>query len=74
MRSIIALLKTIALEIWGLFVDDAAFALAVVAWIAIAGFAAHSLERAVWMPVVYFLGLALLLAVGAFRQARRLRK
>jgi len=74
MRRIIALVKTIALEIWGLFVDDAAFAVAVVAWIVVAGVAAHYLARSAWMPIVFFLGLALLLAGGAIRQARKIRK
>jgi hypothetical protein len=74
MRRIIALIKTIALEIWGLFVDDIGFAVTVVAWIVIAGIATHYLGHFRWMPIVFFLGLALLLAGGAVRQARKLKK
>jgi hypothetical protein len=68
------LLKTIALEIWGLFVDDGAFALAVLCWLAIAGIGAHMLPRSAWMPPTFFAGLVLILAGGAVRQARRVKK
>ena len=74
MRGIQTILKTIALEIWGLFVDDIGFAAAVVAWLVIAGIAAHYFAHIVWMPIAFFLGLALLLAAGAVRQARKIRK
>lgn len=74
MRRIIALIKTIALEIWGLFVDDIAFAAAVVAWLVAAGIASRYLPHAAWISIVFFAGLALLLAGGAIRQARRIKK
>jgi len=74
MRQIIAISKTIALEIWGLFVDDAAFAVAVVAWLAITGIASHYIGRSDWMPILFFIGLALLLVGGAIRQSKKIRK
>lgn len=68
------LLKTIVAEIWGLFVDDALFALAIVVWIAVAGVTVHTLPRSAWMAPAFFAGLVVILAAGAFRQARRVKK
>lgn len=68
------LLKTIVLEIWGLFVDDGAFALAVLCWLAVAGVLSHALRRSPWMAPVFFGGLVVILAAGAVRQSRRVRR
>lgn len=53
------LLKTIAKELWGLFVDDESLALALVVWIALCGFGLPLLP-------ISATGRALILALGTF--------
>ncbi len=67
-------LRNVVREVWGLFVDDGRFAVAILAWIgAIAlavrqfGLAAHAAEAAL------FAGLALILAGSLLRFAQRSR-
>ncbi len=62
-------IKAAAAELLGLFVDDAGFALAILAWIGIS----HLLLRLVpaWIPLILFLGLALILIESALRRARQ---
>lgn len=56
-------------ELLGLFVDDAGFALAILAWIGIS----YLLLRLVpaWVPLILFLGLAVILVQSALRRARQ---
>ncbi len=65
-------IKTVAAELFGLFVDDATFAVTILAWL-----------LAVWLvvprlgvpptssPLVLFGGLAIILVESAVRRARR---
>lgn len=62
-------LRAILSELLGLFVEDAGFALAILAWIGIS----HLLLRLVpaWVPLILFLGLAVILVQSAIRRARQ---
>jgi membrane protein implicated in regulation of membrane protease activity len=68
-------LKSIAREVFGLFVDDGIFAVAILAWLALA---VVVLPRAgLWTRVagpVLFAGLALILIESALRFSRRRTK
>lgn len=58
-------------EVFGLFVDDAALALAIVVWLLVAGVALPHLGLpAALPPVALFVGLATILAVSAVRRGR----
>ena len=71
MRALAAILR----ELFGLFVDDGALALAVPIWIAVCGLALPRLSApAGWDGVVLCLGLAVLLSANVLRSARRQRK
>ncbi len=69
-------LRTIAREIFGLFVDDGSFALLILLWL---GLIALLLPYLAWMPIwtlkwrgaILFLGLAAILMGSALRYARR---
>jgi hypothetical protein len=65
-------LKTILAELFGLFVDDIRFALAIILWL---GFIWLGLPRlnlpAAWNGVILFAGLATILAQSALRTASR---
>jgi hypothetical protein len=64
--------KTILREVWGLFVDDGNFALAIAVWLAMAGLALPALAPAAgWAGIVLFLGLALILLESVHRRAKR---
>ena len=65
-------LRTALREVFGLFVDDGAFALAIVAWCAVAWLALPRLDLAPgWDGVVLFLGLSAILVESAWRRSRR---
>jgi hypothetical protein len=65
-------MKTIILEIYGLFVDDGSFALAIVAWLAIVGLALPWLNLpASANALILFAGLLLILLESTLRQAGR---
>jgi hypothetical protein len=65
-------LRSIAGEIFGLFVDDGSFAGAILAWIVVAGFALPRLGLAdAGKALILFAGLAAILLTGAIRRARR---
>ncbi len=67
-------LRTVAREIWGLFVDDGRFAAAIVLWLLVSGLALpHIGLPARWGGPVLFAGLALLLVASAARYARKSR-
>jgi hypothetical protein len=59
-------------EIYGLFVDDGHFALAILAWLLLIWLAVSLLPAlAAWGGIVFFLGLAAILLVNAMQGARR---
>ena len=65
-------LNTAIGEIYGLFVDDGHFALAIVIWLLLTWLAVSLLPAlAVWGGIVFFLGLAAILLADARRSARR---
>lgn len=64
--------RNTAREIFDLFVDDGAFALAIVVWLCITGWAAYYLRFSfVGAAVVLFAGLALILIESTTRYARQ---
>jgi membrane protein implicated in regulation of membrane protease activity len=65
-------LRTIYREILGLFVDDAAFALAILIWLGLVKILMPHLGiPAPWIGIVLFSGLALILAESTIRYAKR---
>jgi hypothetical protein len=65
-------MRTVLLEIWGLFVDDGSFALSIVIWAALAVVIfRRAAPDAKWAGPLFFVGLAVILAVSALRYARR---
>jgi hypothetical protein len=62
---------TVLRELWHLFVDDGAFASAIVIWPALIWFARGQIGlSAGWAPVVLFAGLICILVVSAVAGAR----
>lgn len=68
----ITVLRTIARELLGLFVDDWVFALLLVAWVAVFAIAGHRLPGA-WEGALFFAGFAAFTLVFAVRKARVIR-
>jgi Flp pilus assembly protein TadB len=67
-------IKNTVREIFELFVDDGAFALAILVWLCITGCAAYYLRfQSVVAAVVLFAGLALILIENTARYARQRR-
>jgi hypothetical protein len=65
-------LQNILREIFGLFVDDGSFALAILLWLAIVRWVMPHLNISPSMTgVILFAGLALILAESATRYSRR---
>lgn len=68
-------IRSIAREIWGLFVDDGSFAAGILVWLAIVMLL---LRRVAWLErfggVVLFVGLSALLIENVLRYARKARK
>ena len=65
------LLRSIGSELLGLFVDDWAFALLVIAWVAAFAVLGPRLPHSPIPAAVFFAGLAALTLVFAMRKARR---
>ena len=71
-------IRTIFQEIWGLFVDDGAFAAAILLWLGLMWFLAtrpaftqpHLSSIHLWSGAILFAGLAAILAESALRYAR----
>lgn len=64
-------LKNIIDEIFGLFVDDGSFALAILAWSAVAWLVLPRLDVSrQWGSVIFFVGLAAILIESVSRRAR----
>lgn len=65
-------LHSVGAELLGLFVDDGAFAAAILAWLAVAWLVLPRLGLAPGLPpVLLAVGLAAILVASAARQARR---
>lgn len=65
-------LKSIFREIFGLFVEDGSFAIAILAWLAILWLAlSHLPIPAVWHGVILFAGLIAILIESVLRRARQ---
>jgi len=68
-------LTTIAREIFGLFVDDGSFALAIVIWLMlVVVLLPRVVASASWASPVLFVGLAIILAQSVLRYSRKRRK
>ena len=66
-------LRTILRELFGLFVDDGRFAIAIIVWLVMAGLLLPRLGLAAGLEgLVLFAGLAGILFGSAFRKARAL--
>ena len=64
--------RTIASEVFGLFVDDGRFAVAILAWLLVVGLASTRLHLgSVWSALALFAGLAAIFIESAARGARR---
>jgi membrane protein implicated in regulation of membrane protease activity len=64
-------LKTILHEIFGLFVDDASFALAILLWLVLVNvLTPHLGIPTSWSAIILFAGLALILAESTTRYAK----
>ncbi len=61
-------------ELWGLFVEDGSFALAILLWVAVTVFILPVLLPGNWRGFVAFFGLAAILIENVLRTARRLRR
>lgn len=65
-------LKSIFREIFGLFVDDGSFALAVLLWLLLLWLVlAHVPIAAIWRGPILFAGLIVILIASALRRARQ---
>ncbi len=65
-------LKTIAMELFGLFVDDGSFAISIIVWLAVVWFLSiHILAGLHWSGFVLFIGLVSILLRSAMRRAQR---
>lgn len=65
-------IKTVLREVFGLFVDDGSFALAIVAWLLLVWLVLPGLGiEASWIGVILFAGLALILLESATRRVGR---
>jgi hypothetical protein len=65
-------IRTVADEVFGLFVDDGSFALAILAWLLLIWLAVSRLGvGAGWAAAGLFLGLAAILVDSVARHARR---
>jgi hypothetical protein len=65
-------MKTIVQELFGLFIDDGSFALAIVVWIGVLWFlAGRVLYSAAWCGAVLFAGLGLILLASTIRRSRQ---
>ncbi len=67
-------LRTIAREVFGLFVDDLSFAAAILIWLAVVSFVLPRTGLpSAYTGVVLFVGLAVILIESTLRYARRKR-
>ena len=63
-------IRTVAVELFGLFVDDGPFAIAIVVWLGVIGLLSLRFLRGVeWSGVTLFAGLGVILIWSAMRRA-----
>jgi hypothetical protein len=63
--------KTILREVYGLFVDDGRFALAILVWLGLAWGLLPRLALGRWGAIVWFAGLLAIFVESVLRRARR---
>jgi hypothetical protein len=63
---------TIVKELWGLFVDDQSYALAILVWVGVSAFAMRLAPVTRWAGPVLFIGLCLVLLENVVRSARKM--
>jgi hypothetical protein len=63
--------KSVAREVWGLFVEDGSFAAAILAWVVIAAVGMRVVAAASWTGPALFAGLAVILIESVVRFARK---
>jgi hypothetical protein len=67
-------LRTIALELYGLFVDDGLFAAAILLWLALTLIAAHTTLSPRWRALALIAGLAAILIESLIRASGRTKR
>lgn len=67
-------IKSVAREIYGLFVDDFSFALAIVAWLAVMVLVPRVARMAALAGPIFFAGLVAILIESVLRFSRRRSK
>jgi membrane protein implicated in regulation of membrane protease activity len=67
-------IRKIVQEVFGLFVDDGSFALAILAWLGVAGFVLPRVRIAAPVGILLFAGLVLILVESVTRFSRRSAK
>lgn len=60
-------------ELWGLFIEDGSFAVAIAVWVLIAIFVLPRVFPSAWCGPVFFAGVVCLLVENLARTARRTR-
>lgn len=64
-------LKSIALEFFGLFVEDGSFAIAILVWLVVLWLVLpHLATPGIWQAVILFAGLVAILIESVLRRAR----
>ena len=63
-------IKTALLEVFGLFVEDGSYAVAILVWLLCAGLLIPRLPAASWHAPILFAGLILILLENVARSAR----
>ncbi len=65
-------LRKIAAELFGLFVDDGSFAIAILVWLGVLWLALPHLPiNNTWRAIILFAGLAIILVESVLRRARQ---
>jgi membrane protein implicated in regulation of membrane protease activity len=64
-------IRKIVQEVFGLFVDDGSFAMAILAWLGVAGFVLPRMRIAAPVGILLFAGLVLILVESVARFSRR---
>lgn len=64
-------IRTVMRELFGLFVDDGSFAVAILAWLLLVWLGLRFGVGAGWAGLIMVAGLALILLESAVRRARR---
>jgi membrane protein implicated in regulation of membrane protease activity len=59
-------------ELWGLFVDDQSYALAILVWVGISAFAIQLAPVTLWAGPLLFIGLGLVLLENVVRSVRKM--